>query len=133
QGEHEKLSVVEDSERLHAGCPKSEKQNLNTCDYAHQNGLDCVVNPRMGDPQLFGHRHHRCADHEDLNPREVILTPLDQGGPRISEDEPPGYEKKEDIQEARRASEWPSPRCTVEVGTSHGTGNRAIRASGIYP
>src|SRR5215471_11557274 len=104
QSEHEKLSVVEDSERLHTGCPKSEEQNLNNCHCAHQNSLDCVVNSRIGDPQLFGHRHHRCADHEDLNPREMVFTPLDQDGPWVREDESPGYEKSQNIQEPRYVS-----------------------------
>jgi hypothetical protein len=29
----------------------------------------------------LGHRNHSGADHEDLDPREVILTPLDQSSP----------------------------------------------------
>src|SRR5579871_5515916 len=44
QGEHEKLGVVEDSEGLHTGRPKRKKQDLNTRDCTHQEGLDGVVN-----------------------------------------------------------------------------------------
>jgi hypothetical protein len=97
QSEHEKLGVVEDGEGLYTGCPESENQGLNTGDHAHQHGVDRVVYSGMGDLQLLGQRHHRRADHEDFNPREMVLTPLDQGSPRIREDELPGYEKSHNI------------------------------------
>jgi hypothetical protein len=50
QSEHEKLRIVENSKVSHTGCPKSEKQDLYTCDCAHQDGFDRVVNPGMGYP-----------------------------------------------------------------------------------
>jgi len=76
---------------LTLGCPKSEKQHLNACDCCHQDGLDRIVDARMRHFQLLGHGHHSGSDHEDLDPREGVLTPLDQSRPRIGEDELPGY------------------------------------------
>jgi hypothetical protein len=96
QGQHKKLSIVEDTERLYTCRPEGEKQDLNACDCTHEDGFDRIINSRIRNPQLFGHRHHGGSDQEDLNPREMVLAPLDQSGPRVRKDELAGYEKGQD-------------------------------------
>jgi len=95
----------EDPEVPDAGCCKSEEQHLKGRNCSHQDGLNRIVDAGMGDSQLFGHRHHRSADHQNLDPGEVIFAPLHQGRPRVGKDELAGNEENQDIHEARQVPE----------------------------
>jgi len=106
QGQHEKLGVVENAEGFHVGGSKSEEQHLNACNGSHQNGLNRIIDPWMRDSQLLGHGHHGSADHENLDPGEMVLSPLHQGCPWIGKDELTGNEENQDISKARDVLEW---------------------------
>ena len=86
EGQHKKLRIVEDAQGSDAGRPESENKDLKAGS-RHQNGFNRVIDPRMRNSQLLGHRHHGGADQEDFNPRELISGPVDQGRPRIGQNE----------------------------------------------
>src|SRR5262245_58981803 len=80
----------------------------------------------MRDSQLLGHSHHSGADQENLDPRELIPAPLDQGRPGIGKDESAGYVQNQDVQETGHVFERAGSRRTMDM-RSHSAYESAIR------
>src|SRR5262249_28453301 len=87
----------------------------------------------MRDPQLLGHRHHRGADHEDLDPGQLVLTPFHQDGSWIGKHELSDDVENEDIEESRYVLE-PATRVRMrQLHRRRSVRQRFIRASCSYP